>query len=47
MWDSDPDMVEWKKSELERVRSLAEWSPDPHSLAREPGDLRPDPQPGP
>jgi hypothetical protein len=34
MWDSEPEMQEWKRQERERARKLAEWR-DPNRLAAE------------
>jgi hypothetical protein len=43
MWDTEPDMIAWKKAELERAREIARWSPNPNRVAAEAADLRPDP----
>ena len=42
LWDSEPDMVEWKRQELERAHKLAEWG-NLERLATEARDYRPDP----
>lgn len=43
-WDSDPASVAWKKAELERARQIAEWSANPHQVAHEARDFRPEPE---
>lgn len=42
MWDGDIDPA-WKAQELERARAIAAYSVDPHRVALEASDLRPDP----
>ncbi len=42
MWDADVDPA-WKREQLERARELASYSLNPHQVADEARDFRPDP----
>jgi hypothetical protein len=43
MWSSDERAVAWGKAEIERAREIASYSLDPHQVASEARDLRPEP----
>lgn len=42
MWSSDERAVAWGKAEIVRARGIASYSLDPHQVASEARDLRPE-----